>query len=141
MPGPADEERQSAAFCDFSDCFRRIPFEMRHRAGLARIFDVDEVVTDLPALFFRRLCRADVHAAVDLAGVGRNYFAVELFGQAKRQPGFTGRRGADNGDHFIHAFSSPLYGCEAQAALMPSLGSGHVSASSAGFFAPAVRLW
>jgi hypothetical protein len=67
-----------------------------------RIHEVQPVVTNAAPFLDRRLGRADVEAAVDLARVGRNHFRrdplpCQAFGDGDREAGLPGGRGA--GDH------------------------------------------
>ena len=65
---------------------------------------VEHVVRHQGALLGRGLGGADVHAAVDLHGVGRDDLAVVFLGEGDAEAGLArGRRAADNDDLWLHS--------------------------------------
>ena len=105
QPGPAHEHGR----------FARGEQPVADRPGLLHIAgdgvvlpglaDVEHVVRDKGALFGRGLGGADVHAAVDLHGVGRDDLAAVTLRQGDAEAGLArGRRPADNKDFRFHSF-------------------------------------
>ncbi len=71
----------------------------RHRRGLGDLPEVEQVVRDPAALGRCELGRSDVHAPVELHGVGVHHLASEPAGQFDTERGLAGRGGTDDGDH------------------------------------------
>ena len=77
----------------------RIMLEQRGRIRLAGIENVDAVIRD-GALACRNLCRADIHATVDLHGIGGDDLAVKRGGDDLGKRGLSRcRRALDAHDH------------------------------------------
>ncbi|GAA2968038.1 hypothetical protein GCM10010483_09510 [Actinokineospora diospyrosa] len=73
--------------------------------GLGHLEHVELVVGDAAALGGGDLGGADVHAPVQLQGVGVDDLAAEVFGEVVAEFGLAGRGGADDGDGTRHAGS------------------------------------
>ena len=74
------------------------PLVLGDAGGLGDVPDVQQVVRDAAALLGRQLGGADVHAPVELHGVGVDDLAAEALGEGDAQIGLSGRGGADDGD-------------------------------------------
>jgi hypothetical protein len=62
------------------------------------INQVDEMVRDLAPHLPSRLCRADVHLAIDLHRIHRDDFTAPVPCQPERNIGLAGSCGTDDGD-------------------------------------------
>src|ERR1700730_12913039 len=58
------------------------------------------MVSNSAALSRTRLGRADVEPAIELRGIARDHFAVELFGEPNAQRRFSRSRGTDDGNEW-----------------------------------------
>jgi hypothetical protein len=94
----ADEQRHAPAGADPGSRRERIRPEPCRGIRFARIDDVDQVVRDTRARRRVRLCRADVHPAVDLRGVDADDLHVEPFSERERERAFA-RRGRAHQQH------------------------------------------
>lgn len=74
------------------------PLVLGDAGGLGDVPDVQEVVRNAVALRESQLRRADVHAPVELHGVGVDHFTTELLGEEHSQVGLSGGGGTDDGD-------------------------------------------
>jgi hypothetical protein len=72
-------------------------FEVEDAEILTRIPDIDQVIGNF-AVFGEVLPGAEVHSAVDLAGVGGNDFSAEGAGDPDSDLGFTRCCGAEDDD-------------------------------------------
>ena len=96
--GAAHNQRQAAARVDFAAQAQAVIQKIGHAVALRRVDDVDEVVRYGSALGRSGLSGADVHAAVNQRGIEADDFQRQLFGQSKRERGFTGGGGAEQGE-------------------------------------------
>ncbi len=74
------------------------PLVLGDAGGLGDVPDVHQMVRDPTPLRRGELGGADVHAPVELHGVGVDHFAVEGTGQGHGQVGLAGGGGADDRD-------------------------------------------
>jgi hypothetical protein len=95
---PSDEHGRGAVVAQLRDNAPRPLLEVRHCQRLAHVEEIEQVVPDAAALVGRQLRCTDVHAAVDLHGVGVDDLAAERLGQVERQPGLSGRGATHHGD-------------------------------------------
>ena len=98
--GTAHHRRQPPARPDAGDGRERVPAKARRVIALRRIHDVDQVVGQRRALARAGLAGADVHAAIDLAGVGVHHLQAQAGGQAHRHVGLAHRGGADRDEEW-----------------------------------------
>lgn len=97
-PGAADQDGRAAGGEQPVDLGAGQPLVLGDAGGLRDVPDVQQVVRDGSAFGERQLRGADVHAPVELHGVGIDHLAVELLSKEYPQIGFSGRSGADDGD-------------------------------------------
>src|SRR5207245_11108055 len=95
-PGPADQDGDASATADIVECGARVALVAIDVVTLARLDHVDEVMANARALFARRLRRADVHASIDQARVGRDHLCIETLGDPQRESGVARCRGTDD---------------------------------------------
>jgi hypothetical protein len=87
--GTAAEDGEASAGVDVGDGGVREAGELGGVEVVGELTDVDEVVRDTAALGGGGFGGAEVEAAIDLHGIDGDDFGVELFGEAKRDGGFT----------------------------------------------------
>ena len=98
-PRPADDDAPPSAGGDRRQVRAPRRLVPRDRGVLGDVEDVELVVRDPAPLLRRQLGGADVHAAVELHGVGIDDLAVEGRGEGEAEVGLAGRRRADDRDH------------------------------------------
>src|SRR6478736_6412416 len=96
---PADEERPVASPADRGDVGAGCRLVAGDAGLLGHVEDVELVVGDAAPLVGGQLGRADVHAAVELHGVGVDDLTTEPRGEVEGQVGLARRRRPDDGDH------------------------------------------
>jgi len=96
--GAADQHRQAAAGDDVVDHGAGQMLVVGHVGGPGHRPDVEQVMRDALAGGRGLLGGADVHALVELHGVGVHHLAAEGAGQAGAEPGLAGGGRADHGD-------------------------------------------
>src|SRR6478609_3314999 len=96
---PADEERPVASPADRGDVGAGCRLVAGDAGLLGHVEDVELVVGDAAPLGGGQLGRADVHAAVELHGVGVDDLTTEPRGEVEGQVGLARRRRPDDGDH------------------------------------------
>ena len=94
----ADDDGAPAAREDGGDVGARPLLEASDRRLVEDVERVDLVMRDAPTLVRRELGRPDVHAAVELGGVGVDDLAAETLGEVERQVALARRRRADERD-------------------------------------------
>ena len=98
-PGAAGQDGAFAACVDAGDEFPGLLLEVRDAGFLGHIQDVQEMVWHSPAFGPGDLGGTDVHAAVELHGIGVDDLAVELQCERDREIGLAGAGRPDDGDH------------------------------------------
>ena len=98
LPRAAYQERQPPAGLDVGDGSVRQSLILSQGQHLVGRHDIQQVVRHTGAFCGCDLGRADVHAAVDLAGVGRHDLAAGRLSQIDAQGGFAGRGRAHDDD-------------------------------------------
>ena len=101
-PRAAAEDGHGPAGADVGVGPQEVLLELPDIVLLPGLGDVDEVVGD-GAVLGEVLARADVHAAIDLAGIRRNDLPAELFGQGDGVARLAGGRGAEHDDEVAGA--------------------------------------
>ena len=96
--GAAHNQRQAATRADFAAQAQAVSQKIGHAVALRRVDDVDEMVWYGGAFGRSGLGGADVHAAVNQRGIEADDFQRQLFGQGKRERGFAGGGGAEQGE-------------------------------------------
>ena len=110
-PGAADEHRQDPARQQVVDDLPAQLLVRRRGGGDRHRPDVEQVVHDAATLVRRQLGRADVHAAVELHGVGVDDLAADGPGERDAEVGLARRRRADDGEDLAQALSPTSTSC------------------------------
>jgi hypothetical protein len=97
-PRPADEHRHDAAREQVVDDLPAQRLVRRRRRGDRHRPDVEQVVRTPPRSCGGSLAGADVHAAVELHGVGVDDLAAHRAGERDPEVGLAGRRRPDDGE-------------------------------------------
>ena len=100
--GPADEQRHPAAGEHVVDRGPGQPLVLGDAGPLGHVPHVEHVVRYATPLGRRRLRGADVHAPVELHGVGVDDLGAETPGQLDGERGLAGRGGTDERDQPAH---------------------------------------
>ncbi len=100
--GATGEDGQGVAFGELGENGAGVAGVVAGGAGLGGVVKVEQVVRDEEALRGRRLGGADLHVAVDGDGVAGEDFALEMPRESKRESGFAGGGGAEEGDEWAH---------------------------------------
>ena len=103
---PTDDECDLAARANLGKRGSAISLIAEDVVALARVCHIDEVMPNSRAFLRRRLRRADVHRAIDLARVGRHDLAAQTLRDAHRERAFARRGRADDRDHVRTAAST-----------------------------------
>ena len=103
----ADHDRHCTAAGDGLDVGRGRLLVAGDGRGLDDVEDVELVVRDAAALGNGQFRGADVHAAVELHGVGIHDFTADPFGHRQRQRGLTRAGRADDRDRPAHGCQTP----------------------------------
>ena len=101
--GAADKDRDLAAFFYVSDHGVDEVLVLRDARGLGNVPDVKQMVRDTPSLRLRELGGANVHARIELHGVGVDDLAVKFQCQVHRQVGLARGGRANDGDQHLGA--------------------------------------
>ena len=96
---PPDQHRGPAGRAQVGHHGPGPALELRDAGRLGDVEDVEEVVGDAAALGGRQLGGADVHAAVELHGVGVDDLPAQGLGEVERERRLAGRRGPDDRHH------------------------------------------
>src|SRR5262249_44320021 len=103
----ADDDRDRAAAGDRLDIAGRGLLIARDGRRLGYFENVELVVRDAATLGYRQLRSADVHAAVELHGVGVHDLTADVFGDGQRERGLAGAGWADDRDRSCHGCQTP----------------------------------
>ena len=99
--GAADEDRDLAALLQVGEHGVDEVLVLRDARGLGDVPDVEQMVRDAPALGLRELGGADVHARIQLHGVGVDDLAVEFQRQVHGQVRLARGGRAYDGDQHV----------------------------------------
>ncbi len=115
-PGAPDEHGGAALGEQPVDLRPGQPLVLGDAGGLLDVPDVQQVVRHALPLLHGQFGGADVHAAVELHGVGVDDLAPQVLGEGDAEIGLACRRGTDDGDDpgcgscVSHCFSLPNLG-------------------------------
>src|SRR3989344_911180 len=96
--GAAGDDRKLSSFQDFLVRFLGIAQEVGDIVVLFRVRDIQEMVRSERLLGFRHFAAADIHAAIDLAAVGRDDLTVVFLGQRNSQIRLAGGSRSEDDD-------------------------------------------
>ena len=91
--GSAAQDGQFSGFCHSVNSLAGLLLKADHIPGLPGVHAVDQVMRYALHLFRRDLGAADVHAPIDLHGVGGDHFAVHAAGKFDSRRAFAGGSG------------------------------------------------
>ena len=127
QPRPTREDGGPPPLQHIGDRRLRALLEIGQGRLVGDVEDIEQVVRDASTLGDGQLVGPDVHASVELHGIGIDDLAIEGLGEIEREIGLAGRRGADDrdnlGDHSSSRSGSSRSGSSCPKGSGPSPGT------------------